>query len=78
MFRPHVAIPFSLCPRRYRITQNIYLPFTVIPVITEHGRSRIEYEIKIKANFTEKLFATKVVMRVPTPKNTVRAQRGIA
>ena len=55
---------------KYRITQNIYLPFTVIPVITEHGRSRLEYEVKIKANFTEKLFATKVVVRLPTPKNT--------
>lgn len=57
---------------KYRITQNIYLPFTVIPVIMEHGRSRVEYEIKIKANFTEKLFATNVVMKIPTPKNTAK------
>lgn len=68
MIRPDVLT--FVC--RYRITQNIYLPFTVIPVITEHGRSRVEYEIKIKANFTEKLFATKVLVSIPTPKNTAK------
>jgi AP-2 complex subunit mu-1 len=57
---------------KYRITQNIYLPFSVIPVITEHGRTRIEYEIKVKANFTDKLFANNVVVRVPTPKNAAK------
>ena len=57
---------------KYRITQNIYLPFTVIPIIQEHGRSRVEYEIKIKANFTEKLFATNLIMKIPTPKNTAK------
>ena len=57
---------------KYRITQNIYLPFTVIPILLEHGRSRVEYEIKIKANFTDKLSATNLVMRIPTPKNTAK------
>jgi len=55
---------------KYRITQNINLPFSVIPVISEHGRSRVQFEIKIKANFSSKLFATNVVMRIPTPTNT--------
>lgn len=54
---------------KYRITENVNLPFRVIPVITEHGRARIEYEIKIKGNFSNKLFATHVVLKIPTPPN---------
>jgi len=54
---------------RYRITDNVNLPFRVLPVITEHGRSRVEYEIKIKGNFSSKLFATQVILRIPTPPN---------
>jgi AP-2 complex subunit mu-1 len=52
---------------KYRITENVNLPFRVIPVITEHGRSRVEYEIKIKGNFSNKLFATHVILKIPTP-----------
>lgn len=33
---------------KYRITENVNLPFRVIPVVHEHGRSRVEYEIKLK------------------------------
>ena len=36
------------CIVRYRITQNINLPFRVIPHITQHGRSRVEIEIRVK------------------------------
>lgn len=31
----------------YRITENINLPFKVMPVVQEYGKSRIEYSIKI-------------------------------
>ena len=58
---------------KYRITDNVNLPFRVLPVITEHGRSRVEYEIKIKGNFSDKLFATSVVIRIPTPPNVSKA-----
>lgn len=58
---------------RYRITDNVNLPFRVIPVITEHGRTRVEYEIKIKGNFSAKLFASHVIVRVPTPPNVSKA-----
>ena len=27
----------------YRITQNVNLPFSILPVITEHGKSRVSY-----------------------------------
>jgi len=54
---------------KYRITQNINLPFRVIPVVTEHGRTRVEYEIKVKGNFSNKLVATHVIVNIPTPSN---------
>jgi AP-2 complex subunit mu-1 len=54
---------------KYRITENVNLPFKVIPVVSEHGRTRVEYEIKIKGNFSAKLLATNVIMKIPTPPN---------
>jgi len=57
---------------KYRITQNVNLPFRVIPVINEYGKSRVEYEIKVKGNFSAKLFATNIVIRIPTPKNVAK------
>jgi len=59
---------------KYRITQNVNLPFKVIPVINEHGNTRVEYELKIKGNFSSKLFATNVQLKIPTPKNTAKAK----
>jgi AP-2 complex subunit mu-1 len=57
---------------KYRITDNVNLPFRVIPVIVEHGKSRVEYEIKIKGNFSSKLFATHVKLTIPCPQNTAK------
>jgi len=57
---------------KYRITENILLPFRVIPVINERGRSRVNYEIKIKGKFSSKLFATGVVIKIPVPKNCAK------
>lgn len=54
---------------RYRVAHNINLPFKVIPIITEHGRTRVEYEIKIKGNFSHMLFAQNVIIKIPTPEN---------
>ena len=67
---------FQLCS--YRITQNIDLPFTVFPAIIERGRTRIEYEIKVKANFSFKLYATSVDVRIPTPRNTAKYKIQVA
>jgi AP-2 complex subunit mu-1 len=54
---------------KYRITENVNLPFRVIPVVSEHGRGRVEYEVKIKGNFSNKLFGTSVILKIPTPDN---------
>ncbi|KAF9966203.1 hypothetical protein BGZ70_003016 [Mortierella alpina] len=55
---------------RYRTSDNINLPFKVHPVVTEIGKSKIEYRILIKANFSSKLYANNVVLNIPTPLNT--------
>lgn len=58
---------------KYRITENVNLPFRVIPVVHEHGRSRVEYEIKLKGNFSTKLYAEHIVVRIPCPPNVSKA-----
>lgn len=57
---------------RYRATENVNLPFRVHPIVREIGTTKVEYSIAIKANFESKLFATNVVVRIPTPLNTAK------
>lgn len=57
---------------KYRITSNINLPFRVIPVVSEHGRSRVEYEIKVKGNFDSEKYAENVILKIPVPKNAAK------
>lgn len=57
---------------RYRATENINLPFKVHPIVREIGTTKVEYSIAIKANYGSKLFATNVVVRIPTPLNTAK------
>jgi len=57
----------------YRITENVNLPFRVLPVVKELGRTRLEINVKVKSMFTFKLFATNVVIKIPLPKNTAVA-----
>lgn len=55
---------------RYRSTENVNLPFRVHPVVHEIGKTRVEYKILVKANFSNKLYANNVVIKIPTPLNT--------
>eukprot|EP00940_MAST-03C_sp_MAST-3C-sp2_P000984 g984.t1 len=55
---------------KYRITKNIRNPFRIIPVIEEIGGSRMQINIKVTANYSDKLFAQKVVFKIPMPPNT--------
>ncbi|OZJ02738.1 hypothetical protein BZG36_04670 [Bifiguratus adelaidae] len=59
---------------RYRTTENVNLPFKVHPVVTEVGKSRIEYQIAVKANFPPKLNANNVVIKIPTPLNAAKVE----
>ncbi|KAK9727999.1 clathrin associated protein complex medium subunit, variant 2 [Basidiobolus ranarum] len=55
---------------RYRTTENVNIPFKVYPVVNEMGKTRVEYKIQVKANFSPKLYANNVVLKIPTPLNT--------
>lgn len=55
---------------RYRAVDNINLPFKVIAQVTEIGKLRVDYEVTVKATFGQKLYASDVVIRIPTPLNT--------
>lgn len=55
----------------YRISENINLPFKVVPVVQEYPENNtIEYSVKIKAIFERSNFASNVVCKIPVPKNT--------
>jgi len=59
---------------KYRVTDNVTLPFKVLPLIKEIGRSRIEVTVKLRASgFTSALNATAVVVRIPVPNHTAGA-----
>lgn len=64
----------------YRCSENVNLPFKVHAIVTEVGRSKVEYSIAIRSNFGAKLFATNVSVRIPVPLNTAstthRASQG--
>jgi len=55
---------------RYRTTDHINLPFKILPIINEIGRSRVEASITVKSNFDAKLFGTNILIKIPIPKNT--------
>ena len=57
---------------RYRATENVNLPFKVHAIVREVGTTKVEYSIAIKANYDNKLFATNVLVRIPTPLNTAK------
>ena len=45
----------------------------VTPLITELGRTRMEVNTKVKAGFSNKLFALNVVITIPVPDTTAKA-----
>lgn len=59
---------------RYRTTKDISLPFRVIPLVREIGRTKMEVKVVVKSNFKPSLLAQKVEVRIPTPLNTSGAQ----
>jgi AP-2 complex subunit mu-1 len=59
---------FELC--KYRITENVKLPFRILPSVREQGRKQVDTEVTVKALFGPKLVGNDVIVRVPTPKNT--------
>ena len=54
--------------------QDISLPFRVIPLVREVGRSKLEVKVVVKSNFKPSLLAQKIEVRIPTPLNTSGVQ----
>lgn len=55
----------------YRISENINLPFKIVPVVQEYcEKSKIELSIRLKAIYEETNYGTNVVMKIPVPSNT--------
>ncbi|KAG4305772.1 hypothetical protein PORY_000682 [Pneumocystis oryctolagi] len=67
---------------RYRVTENIYLPFRVFPIVNEIGKTKVVYQIIIKATFSSDICAKHVIIKIPTPLNTastnIKVDRGKA
>jgi len=59
---------------RYRTTKDISLPFRVIPLVREVGRSKLEVKVVVKSSFKPSLLAQKLEIRIPTPLNTSGVQ----
>ncbi|KAI5900695.1 clathrin adaptor, mu subunit [Schizophyllum commune H4-8] len=55
---------------KYRCTTNVKLPLRIIPTVTEIGKTQVSYNVTVKTNFNNKLSATNIVVRIPTPLNT--------
>ena len=60
---------------RYRVTDNINLPFRIIPAVQEEpSLTKVSINLKVIANFSDQLFATHVVIKIPVPKNTPKTK----
>jgi AP-2 complex subunit mu-1 len=46
----------------------------VHPIVDEVSKSRVEYNINLKANFDAKLSGSNIVLRIPTPLNTTNVK----
>ncbi|KAI8472032.1 MAG: Mu homology domain-containing protein [Monoraphidium minutum] len=58
---------------KYRSAEGISIPFKVMPVIKDLGRTRIEANVAVRSLFGPKMFALSVVVLVPVPDNTAKA-----
>ncbi|KAI8056736.1 Mu homology domain-containing protein [Syncephalis plumigaleata] len=63
---------------KYRTRENINLPFKVRPMVNETNKRRIEYKVLVRATFSNKLFASDVVIRVPTPHNAINVSVNVS
>lgn len=59
---------------KYRITENVNLPFRLIPVIEERGKTAVAVNVKAIANFNPTFFGTNVVIIIPCPPNAARCR----
>ncbi|KAL7667648.1 hypothetical protein ACOME3_010532 [Neoechinorhynchus agilis] len=59
---------------KYRTTNDISLPFRVIPLIREVSKTRLDVKVILKSNFKPSLIGQKIELRIPTPPSTCGVQ----
>lgn len=59
---------------RYRTSENVQVAFLVRPIVNEVGRTRVEFKIPIRATFSEQLYASGVILKIPVPLNTANVK----
>lgn len=52
----------------YRINGEYPAPFRIYPFIDEVSQYKLQFTIKVRANFPTQHFATQVVVKFPAPK----------
>ncbi len=62
---------------KYRTTENINLPFRIYPQIVEIGKTKVEYNISIRALYSSKLYATDVIINIPVPDNSIKTNHSV-
>ncbi|KAJ3008753.1 hypothetical protein HKX48_008370 [Thoreauomyces humboldtii] len=55
---------------KYRTTENINLPFRVHAVVVEISKNRMEFKVSVRSQFSSKIFAQNVQLKIPVPTNT--------
>lgn len=58
---------------KYRASENVNLPFLVAPKVEEAGKSLMNFNISIRSLFPPKLVAFNVVLKVPVPPGSIKA-----
>lgn len=59
---------------RYRTTKDISLPFRVIPLVREVGRTKMEVKVVLKSHYKPSILGQKIEVRIPTPPSTAGVQ----
>ncbi|KAI8892917.1 Mu homology domain-containing protein [Globomyces pollinis-pini] len=55
---------------KYRTTENISVPFKVRAIVNEVSSNRVEFKVNVRSNYSSKIFAQNIVIKIPTPLNT--------
>jgi len=59
---------------KYRTTKDISLPFRVIPLVREVGRTKMEVKVVLKSHYKPSILGQKIEVRIPTPPSTAGVQ----
>ncbi len=59
---------------KYRVSENVTIPFKVIAMVKELGRTRVSVDVMFKSLFAEKTVAQEIRVRIPVPPNTAKVK----